>query len=316
MWNPGTALLLVSATAALLVACGDGSSSTDARIDALFGDAPWGTVNRDLARRILETAPDEDAPFYMVNLIQHRERAVYRDGRETDLTGAEADALYGALVLPILAEIGARPVFVADVERALIEGDGGSWTQVAIVRYPSRGAFVGMLEREDFRAAAPHKVAGIERTIVLVTEPGENAPPDELRRVDLATVPFPPTPGDPPVTVVNLLRYNDVARYADGRATDLTGREAMALYEQGRAAQAFPLGVRPGLWLSVVGELIGDGRTWDELRVNNFPSRAALAELVRAESLTAAGYEHCAAALADAYAVVAAPFVTLVGYLD
>jgi hypothetical protein len=241
---------------------------------------------------------------------------VYADGRETDLTGAEADAVYGSLVLPILASIGAEVVYVANVERSLIDPDGAAWSQVAVVRYPSRAQLVAMLERQDFRDAAAHKVAGIERTIVLVTEPVEPSLPADLRRGDLSAVPFPPTPDDPPVTVFHLLDFNDIAQYADGRETDLAGREAMALYEQGRAPQAFPIGVRPGIVLAVEGELVGDGRPWEEVRVNNFPSRATFAQLITDESLEDAGIVHREAALADTYALLAAPIVNGVGYLD
>lgn len=309
-------LFLPAVLAALLaLGCGDAPSPVDARIDALFGDVPFGTVNRAQARRMLETAPADDGPFYMVNFIRHGERAVYRDGRASDLTGEEADALYGQLVLPILAGIGARPFYLGGVERAPLPGDGAGWTQVAIVLYPSRAAFVAMLGRPDFRAAAPHKVAGVERSIVLVTEPAPGQLPEDLRRVDLTMLPFPPTSDDPPVNLVHLLDFNDRAQYADGRRTDLTGREAFEIYEQNRIPQALPLGVRPGITLEVEGELIGDGRAWEEVRLNNFPSRAAFEELVRTESLTAAGYEHRLAGLADTYAVLAAPIVNLVGYL-
>ena len=40
--------------------------------------------------------PGPDGPIYMVNLLKFKERAGYEDGRETDLTGAEAeDARHG-----------------------------------------------------------------------------------------------------------------------------------------------------------------------------------------------------------------------------
>jgi hypothetical protein len=304
--------------AGALCACGGGSerSDVDARIDALFGDGPFGTLNRDTARRLLEVAPADDGPFYMVNLIRHRERAEYPDGRPTDLTGAEADAIYGAHVLPILLSIGAQPIYVGDVEVRLIDRDGAGWDQVTVVLYPSRAQLAAMLARDDFQAAAEHKIAGVERSTILVTDLASPLLPEELRRVDLAALPFPPTPADPPVTVVHLIAFNGVAQFADGRETDLTGREALELYEQARTPQAFPLGVRPGIRLAVEGELIGDGRPWEEVRINNFPSRAAFTHLISAESLDQAGIENREAALADTYALLVAPVINQVGYLD
>ena len=37
---------------------------------------------------------DPGGPMWALNLMRYRERADYADGRETDLTGAEADDLY------------------------------------------------------------------------------------------------------------------------------------------------------------------------------------------------------------------------------
>ena len=309
-------LLVLLAVVVAALGCGDATSSgVDAQIDALFGDPPFGTVNRDEARRILETEPEDDGPFFLVNFIRHREHAEYRDGRPTDLTGAQADALYNLAVLPMLADIGAQPFYVGGVERMPLPGDGQEWDQVAVVLYPSRAMVVEMISRADFRAAVAHKVAGVERTIVLVAHPAPDQLPEDLRRVDLTKLPFPPTADDPPINLVHLIRFHSIAQYADGRPTTLSGREAFALYEQGRVSQALPLGVRPAIKLDVEAELIGDGRVWDEVRINNFPSRAAFAQLATKESLDAAGYENRVAGLADTYALVAAPLVNQVGYL-
>ena len=298
----------------LLLGCGDATSALDTRIQNLMGRAPFGVLNWTEARRIFTTSPEEDRPFFMVNLIRHREHATYRDGRPTDLTGAEADALYGSLVLPILADIGAMPVFATSVDRGLIDADSARWDQVAVVRYPSRAAFVAMLERPDFREAAVHKVAGIERSIVLVTEVEEIPLPDGFRKVDLTKVPYPPGPGDPTVAVVNVLDYRDHAVYADGRETDLTGREAMGLYESARASQALPLGVRPGLWLTVEAELFGDGQAWEEVRINNFPSRTTLEKLITKEALDEVGYDNRDAGIERTYALTGTPQINAFGF--
>ena len=38
--------------------------------------------------------PGADGPIYMLNLLKFKDKAEYADGRETDLTGAQAFALY------------------------------------------------------------------------------------------------------------------------------------------------------------------------------------------------------------------------------
>lgn len=264
---------------------------------------------------MLETPAEQDGPFYMANLIKHREFAEYLDGRETNLTGAEASALYGSLALPILLETGARPVFVADVDLNLIGSDGTAWSQVAVVRYPSRAKWLEMFARGDLREAAIHKEAGVETSLVLVSTVEGDGIPDAVRRVDLATVPTPPTPEDPPISIVHLLDYHEIAQYDDGRDTALTGREAMSLYEQGRQDQnVLGLGVRPGLWLLIEGALVGDGRVWDEFRINNFPNRTTFFQIANADSFDEAGGEHRVAAINDTYTLLTAPLLTEVGY--
>ena len=39
--------------------------------------------------------PGHEGPIYMLNLLKFKEKAEYPDGRETDLTGAEAYGIYG-----------------------------------------------------------------------------------------------------------------------------------------------------------------------------------------------------------------------------
>ena len=315
-----TSPLLLSTFLLVLSACGDtdttAAPSVESRLERLFpADPPFGAVNRDQVRQMLEVPEAEDGPFYLVNLIQHRERAVYPDGRETNLSGAEADALYGTQVLPILLDIGARPVFVADVGLNLINPDGTPWTQVGVVLYPSRAKLFEMIEREDFQEIAIHKQAGVEKTIVLVGRVEGPGFPDEFRQLDLTTVPTPPTAEDPPISVIHLLGFHETAQYADGRETNLSGREAMQLYEQGRSDQGVTeLGVRPGLWLTIEGEFIGDGRTWDEFRINNFPNRTTFFQIASRDSLQEAGIEHREAAIQDTYTLLTEPVLTEVGY--
>ena len=101
----------------------------------------YGQIDRDYGIRLATTAPEDDGPVWMVNLMRYKERAEYADGRETTLTGREADDEY----MPIgpLTAMGAEIVFVADVEDQFI-GDEPTWDRIAIVRYPTRASFLAM----------------------------------------------------------------------------------------------------------------------------------------------------------------------------
>ncbi len=121
-------------------------------------------------------------PMWALNLMKYREVADYADGRETTLTGAEADDAYAPH--GPLAEVGARILFVAPVVHQLI-GDETTWDRIAIAQYPTRMAMVEMNSQEGFQKQHEHKDAGMESTIVLGTFPseGDSAPDPSLSGV-------------------------------------------------------------------------------------------------------------------------------------
>ena len=106
-------------------------------------------------------APGQDGPIYMLNLLTFKEKAEYPDGRDTDLTGAEAYAVYSAEVAGHLATVGGRPMFAAKVERLLLGEVEELWDTAAIAMYPSRKAMMEMLSSPDYQASAVHRTAGL-----------------------------------------------------------------------------------------------------------------------------------------------------------
>lgn len=106
-------------------------------------------------------APGQDGPIYMLNLLTFKEKAEYPDGRDTDLTGAEAYAVYSAEVAGHLATVGGRPMFAAKVERLMLGEVAELWDTAAIAMYPSRKAMMEMLSSPDYQASAVHRTAGL-----------------------------------------------------------------------------------------------------------------------------------------------------------
>ena len=60
---------------------------------------------------------DTDTPIFMVNLLKFREKAEYADGRDTDLTGPAAYAIYAEEVQGHLEKVGGRAIFGGQVSR-------------------------------------------------------------------------------------------------------------------------------------------------------------------------------------------------------
>ena len=105
--------------------------------------------------------PGPDGPIFMVNLLKFKERAEYEDGRETDLTGEEAYQIYGSGVSELLGEYGGEIVFAADVTFLALGQVEDLWDEVAIAKYPNRGALLAMSSSEEWRELAVHRTAGL-----------------------------------------------------------------------------------------------------------------------------------------------------------
>ena len=114
------------------------------------------------AQRIEEMMqPGPDGPIYMVNLLKFKDRAEYEDGRETDLTGYEAYQLYGRAVSQIIRDYGGEIQFAANVTFLSLGQVEELWDEIAIAKYPNRGALLAMSSSEEWRAASVHRTAGL-----------------------------------------------------------------------------------------------------------------------------------------------------------
>jgi hypothetical protein len=210
--------------------------------------ARYGTLNLPYIATWADKPMDE--PMWALNLMHYRERAEYADGRETTLTGWEADNLYSPL--GPLAAIGADLAILAIV----VDQPAGTdykWDRVAIVRYPYRNALVEMNLTPEFQELHVHKDAGMKFTIVAATFPQ----PDSVDR-----------------------------SFAD---TDTTHEQLMLLQFVADAAAPeveIPGAQRIGTF-DIEGVAIGDERTWAEARWDLLPA-STTAEEVRAATDAAA----------------------------
>lgn len=80
-----------------------------------------------------------------------------------------------------------------------------------------------------------------------------------------------------PIFMINLLKFKDKAEYADGRATDLTGRQAYQLYGAGVAALLPDYGGRIFFVADTTFLSLGQVEDlWDEVAIAAYPDRNAL----------------------------------------
>lgn len=113
---------------------------------------------------------DDEKPIYMVNLLKFKEKAEYEDGRETNLTGQEAYAIYGQEVQEHLAKVGGGGTFSGKVTRLMLGEVEDLWDAVAIATYPNKKAMMTMMMDPEYQKSAVHRSAGLEGQLNIETE--------------------------------------------------------------------------------------------------------------------------------------------------
>ena len=87
---------------------------------------------------------------------------------------------------------------------------------------------------------------------------------------------------DGPIYMVNLLKFKPKAEYSDGRASELSGREAYMLYAEGVTGLVEQVGGSVGFMADVERLALGEvEELWDEVAVVKYPSRAAMLEMMQ-----------------------------------
>ena len=115
---------------------------------------------------------DIDSPISMVNLLKFKEKAVYEDGRDTQMSGKEAYQIYAIEVQEHLKKVGAEIVFGGVVSRLMLGEVEDLWDSVAIARYPSRKAMLEMMMSSEYQESEKHRSAGLLGQLNIETKEG------------------------------------------------------------------------------------------------------------------------------------------------
>ena len=104
---------------------------------------------------------DDNSPITMINLLKFKDKAEYEDGRETNLSGKEAYAIYGKEVVKHLKNVGAEWIYSGDVKRLMLGEIEELWDMVALARYPSKKAMFDMITNPEYLESNKHRTAGL-----------------------------------------------------------------------------------------------------------------------------------------------------------
>ena len=109
----------------------------------------------------------DDGPVTMLNLMRFRERS--RDGKGS---GWDAYLRYSALTIKLIKARGGTIIWTGNAEAvALGEPHRHRWDYVALVRYPSRVAFLDMMTSPEYAAANLERENGCaDHAIIAVNE--------------------------------------------------------------------------------------------------------------------------------------------------
>jgi uncharacterized protein (DUF1330 family) len=119
-------------------------------------------------------AAQPSGALVMVNLLKFRLKAVYPDGRPTELSGQQAYMLYGAPMQRIVAQGGGRLVFSGQVRSLVIGNVDELWDMVALMEYPSAAEFARIVASPEVAEIGIHRAAGLAGQLLIATSP---APP-------------------------------------------------------------------------------------------------------------------------------------------
>ena len=104
---------------------------------------------------------DSEAPIAMINLLKFREKAQYEDGRDTDLTGEQAYAIYMDEVVGHLKKVGGEVSFGGSINRLMLGEVEELWDKAFIAKYPSKKVMLKMVTDPDYLESNKHRVAGL-----------------------------------------------------------------------------------------------------------------------------------------------------------
>ena len=108
-------------------------------------------------------------PISMVNLLKFKDKALYKDGRDTSLTGEEAYGLYAAEVVNLVEKYGGEFLFAGKVNRLMLGEVEEMWDSVAIAKYPNRKAMFEMTMDPEYQKIHVHRDAGLEGQLNIET---------------------------------------------------------------------------------------------------------------------------------------------------
>lgn len=110
---------------------------------------------KEINAELIASLPDT-GPVVMVNMLTLRDRAAY--------------TRYSQATMPLIKARGGTVLWAGDGEGvAFGNATTDRWDYVVLVRYPSRAAFLDMMNSPEYAAANEHRAQAVDRHVILAT---------------------------------------------------------------------------------------------------------------------------------------------------
>ncbi|HME75214.1 MAG TPA: DUF1330 domain-containing protein [Mycobacterium sp.] len=112
-------------------------------------------------------ADDSGRPVVMLNLLKFRAKAVYADGRPTELTGRQAYDLYAGPMQKVIDAGGGKVLFGGDIASLVIGDVADLWDTCVLVEYPTAAAFAAIVTSPEVAEIGVHRAAGLDGQLLI-----------------------------------------------------------------------------------------------------------------------------------------------------
>lgn len=116
---------------------------------------------------------DQESPFDMINFLKYRPVAIYDSVTDNAIgrCGREAYQEYGTAVFPKIIGLGGSLVYKGACDHLFVGDESQDYDELIIVRYPSRRAYLEMINSAEYQEAIKHRKAGLKYRVLHESTP-------------------------------------------------------------------------------------------------------------------------------------------------
>jgi uncharacterized protein (DUF1330 family) len=134
-------------------------------MDLLAGNFP-----KQVQAQLADVA--EGQPIVMLNLLRYRDAAAYPAGSTAKpCSGREAYQRYGHEAIRFVTAVGGEVIWQGSGKGVLLGPANEHWHTVLLVRYPSKRAFLEMIQNPEYQAITMHRAAALQDSRLIATTP-------------------------------------------------------------------------------------------------------------------------------------------------